>query len=311
MKAVKVLDGKPQLVELAKPIGNQVLVKVATASICGSDLHMIEKGYFGDHVIGHEFAGYAPDGRAVAVEPTVGCGLCHWCEDGHNSHCQSGMSILGVFCDGGMAEYVLAPARNLVELPTGLEIGTAAMVEPLAVAFHGLDRFRLQSVDRVLVIGAGPIGLAAVAAMQARGIHCDISARYPHQLAASEQLGAGIAPSGHYDVVIDAVGSTASLEQAINELRPMGRIGLLGSFWDPASLNVGFCMKEAELIAATTYNCKSPRRNFEEAGRLLQANPVVARQMISHRFPLEGVAEAFATAADRSSGAVKVVFDIS
>jgi len=310
VKGIKAVDGAPELVDVPEPVGDGVKVKVACASICGSDLHMLERGFFGDNIIGHEFAGVAPDGRAVAVEPILGCGICRHCEEGERQHCTEGLNLLGVMRDGGMAEYVLAPAENLVELPTGLDIAVAALVEPLAVSMHGLDRARVRQGERVLVIGAGPIGLAAVAALRGRGIGCDIGARYEHQREAAGSLGAGLEPGDSYDVVIDAVGSGESLRQAMQAVRPLGRVGLLGTLWDEAGLDFSFSMKEAELIAAHTYTCKAPRRNFEEAGKLLHDNPVVADKLVSHRFPLEAAEEAFAAAADRAAGAVKVVFDI-
>lgn len=311
MKAIKARDKGVALVDIPEPSGEGIKIKVAIASICGSDLHMLAQGFFGDCVIGHEFAGYTPDGRAVAVEPTVGCGVCLPCEEGFNGHCNAGFHLLGLVSDGGMAEYVLAPARNLVELPSGLAMDTASLVEPLAVAIHGLDRARVRTRDRVLVIGAGPIGLASAAALQGRGIGFDILARHAQQQAAAQRLGAGLDATGSYDVVIDAVGSSQSLRQAVQYLKPMGRIGLVGSFWDATALDVEFCMKEAELIAASTYTCKSPQRNFEEAARLLHSNPVIADLLITHRYPLDAAAEAFAMAANRAQGAIKVVFDIA
>ncbi|MEE4660768.1 MAG: alcohol dehydrogenase catalytic domain-containing protein [Halieaceae bacterium] len=311
MKAVRAPAGEPVLVDVPRPDGDGVLVKVVSASICGSDLHMLDAGWLGRHTIGHEFAGIAEDGTAVAVEPTLGCGICGHCDEGLYNHCEQGFHLMGVMSDGGMAEYVRAPAANLVRLPTGLDIATAALVEPLAVAFHGLDRCRLDPRDRVLVLGAGPIGLAAVAALAGRGMSCDISARYPHQQAAALGLGAGLEAGEGYDLVIDAVGSEDSLAEAVRRLKPLGRLGLLGSFWEKTGLGPEFCMKEVELLPASTYSCRSPRRNFEEAARLLQAKPEVAEALVTHRFPLDAVTEAFAVARDRRGGAIKVVFDVA
>ena len=310
MKAIRIVDGQPLLQEVPKPAGDGVMVRVVSASICGSDLHMLDLGWLGEYTVGHEFAGIAADGTPVAVEPTIGCGICPPCGDGHRGHCDRGFHLMGVMSDGGMAEYVMAPAENLVPLPTGLDVGTASLVEPLAVAVHGLDRARVREGERVLVLGAGPIGLAAVAALSGRGIPCDISARYDHQRDKAHRLGAATKVGDGYDVVLDAVGSEFSIQDAVRRLRPMGRIGLLGSFWQPTALDAMFCLKEIELIPANTYTCRSPRRNFEEAGQLLHARPDIAAAMVTHRFPLEGVSEAFAAARARSSGAIKVVFDI-
>lgn len=311
MKAIRVVDGAPALVDVPVPVGAEVLVKVVSSSICGSDLHMLDMGVLGERTIGHEFAGIAPDGTPVAVEPTIGCGSCHACGEGYNAQCDRGFHLMGIMSDGGMAEYVAAPARNLVPLPSGLDVRIASLVEPLAVAVHGLDRARVRDGERVLVIGGGPIGLAAVAALGGRGIPCDLAARYDHQRDAAERLGAVPETGDGYDVVFDAVGSASSLKEAVRRLRPRGRIGLLGSFWEPTALDALFCLREIELIPSNTYTCKSPHRNFEEAGRMLQQRPVIAEALVTHRFPLEAVDEAFAAARDRSGGAIKVVFDVA
>jgi threonine dehydrogenase-like Zn-dependent dehydrogenase len=287
MKAIKVIDRKPVLVDVPEPRGEGVKVKVVSSSICGSDIHMMALDAFGDHIIGHEFAGVTEDGRAVAIEPITGCGQCAACDEGHRVHCRAGLFVMGVLGDGGMAEYATVPAANLVELPTGLDIRIAGLVEPLAVAVHGLDRARVREGDRVLVIGAGPIGLATGAVLRSRGIAYEIVARHDHQKVAAEKLGAGLDPDGQYDVVMDAVGSSASLKQSAQMIKPMGRIGLVGA------------------------NCKSPNRSFEEAGTILHRHPDISEALVTHRFPLDGVTDAFATAADRAAGAIKVVFDIA
>lgn len=311
MKAVKVIDKNPVLLDVPPPQGDGVRVKVVSASICGSDLHMMASGYFGDLIIGHEFAGVTDDGRAVAIEPLTGCGQCGFCDEGHSIHCEHGFSLMGVMADGGMAEYVNVPGSKLIELPSGMNVANASLVEPLAVAVHGVDRARVRSGDRVQVIGAGPIGLAVGAVLRGRGIPYDITARYPHQQQAAQMLGGGLNPDGHYDVVIDAIGSAASLKQSATYVKPMGRIGLLGMFWEPTKIEQIFWTKEAELIPSAGYYCKSPSRSFDEARTLLHQYPDIAQALITHRYPLEGVTEAFETAGNRAAGAIKVVFDIA
>jgi len=310
MRAIRVEDGRPRLVEVPTPSGEGVKVRVHTSSICGSDLHMMRWGIVEGQLLGHEFAGTTPDGTAVAVEPLLGCARCSACENGDRSHCAQGIRLMGLSDAGGMAEYVLAPAENLVELPTGMDISIACLVEPLAVALRGLDRARVAVADKVLVIGAGPIGLAAVAGLRGRGIACDIAARHPHQKEAAQTLGARLDVDSDYDVVIDAVGTTDSLSQAVDMIKPMGRIGMVGSFWEPATLDTRFGVKEAEMVWASGYHCKAPHRNFDEAGRMLHARPAITEALVTHRFPLDAVDEAFAAAADRAGGAIKVTFDI-
>ena len=164
---------------------------------------------------------------------------------------------------------------------------------------------------QLLIIGAGPIGLALGAVLRSRGIPYDTVARYDHQKTAAETLGAGLNPGGHYDVVMDAVGSVTSLRESAQWIKPLGRIGLVGVFWEPVALEPEFCGKEPELIPSAGYRCKSPTRNFEEAGTILHGHPDISQALVTHRFPLDGVTEAFATAANRANGAIKVVFDIA
>lgn len=318
MKAIQINDKTPLLVGLPEPSGDGVKIKIRSASICGSDLHLINNGWAEQRVLGHEFAGLTPNGIAVAVEPIHSCGLCPACNEGYRSHCSGQADIIGVSVDGGMAEYVMVPAESLVELPTGLDVNSACMVEPLAVALHGLNRAKVSSKHKVLVIGAGAIGLMTAAALQARGIAYDLVAKHSHQQIAATALGASAFTTGNtnskntddYSVVFDAVGTSQSLAQAAQLARPMGKIVMLGSFWQPVSLGVEFTMKELEIVAAMTYQCKHASREFVEAGNILAVNPTIADTLVSHRFPIDGATEAFATAADRAAGAIKVVFEL-
>lgn len=317
MKAIQINDKQPSLIELPEPQGDDIKIKVCSVSICGSDLHLMANGWAETRVLGHEFAGFTPNGTAVAVEPIHSCGVCPACDEGYRSHCSGESNIIGVSVDGGMAEYVMAPAESLVVLPTGLSVHDACMVEPLAVALHGLNRAKVSPKDKVLVIGAGAIGLMTAAALQARGIAFDLLARHPQQQKAAYALGAHVCsldtnpPIGDgYSIVFDAVGTAESLSQAAQRAKPMGKIAMLGSFWAPVALGMEFTMKELEIVAAMTYQCKSASREFVEAGNILAQNSHIVDTLISHRYPLDAASEAFISAADRAAGAIKVVFDL-
>ena len=309
MKALRVENDTPQLVDMPEPDGDGIRVQVLSASICGSDVHMLRLGWLNGMVPGHEFAGLTPDGQLVAVEPMLSCGRCASCMQGYGQHCDS-VQHVGATVSGGMAEYVQLPERVLAPMPSGLSADIACLVEPLAVAAHSVDRVRLQAGERVLVIGAGSIGLMTVAVLTARGARCDVSARHDHQRVAAERLGASVQVQDGYDVVIDAVGNSESLAEAVKRLRPMGRIGISGTFWDTVSLDMAACLKEAEIIPALGYVCGArPNRTFDAVAQTLARNPAIAEAVITHRFPLEAGAEAFAVAADRAAGALKVVFE--
>ncbi|MEM8706413.1 MAG: alcohol dehydrogenase catalytic domain-containing protein [Actinomycetota bacterium] len=310
MRAVRIIDGIPTLETLDAPSGDGVRVKVVSSSICGSDLHLIEGGIAEGMILGHEFCGIAPDGTPVAVEPMAGCGTCRACDEGHLSFCADGATFYGIGLPGGMADEIVVQPDALVPLPSGLALEHACLVEPLAVATHALNRARIADTDRVLVIGAGPIGLAAVAMLRHRGIAATISARHPHQQVAAERLGASLEVGDGYDAVIDAVATSASIGEAVHRARPMGRVGLVGTTWQPAELGMAACMKEIEILPAMTYRCRVPGRDFDEAAAALAASPDIGPTIITHRFPLDGCDDAFATAADRAAGAIKVAFDV-
>lgn len=310
MKAVRVQNGQPTLVTVDSPKGEGVLVNIASASICGSDLHLIERGAVEGRIIGHEFAGTTSDGTAVAIEPTIGCGACSYCVDGERRDCEREKSFMGITTDGGMAEQVIVDPMNLVVLPSGLDVGVAALVEPLAVAAHMVRRVGVTDRDRVAVIGAGPIGLATTAILRDRGLVPVLFARHDHQKAAGEALGARLAGDDGFDVVIDAVGTTASIAEGVKRIKPRGRIGLAGYFWEPASVNAALCSKEVSIIPATGYSGVAPDRDFDLAARVLAERPDIAEVMVTHRFPLDGAAEGFAAAANRAAGCIKVLFEV-
>ena len=311
MKAIQVSNKTPHLVDVPEPIGEGVKVRIVSASICASDFHAMDLGIAEGKILGHELAGYTENGTAVAIEPVVGCGVCDYCGEGHPGHCVEQLMLMGITQDGGMAERIIVPPKTLVELPSGLDIRIASLVEPLSVAAHGIDQSGARQGDRVLVIGAGSIGLAVAAVLQARGIVFDISARHPRQQESATRLGGNLSLSGHYDVVIDAVGSEASVEQAVKRVKPRGRIALVGSFWEPTKVPGFLCNKEVSLVGSLLYKTIRPNRTFDEAGRILADNPSIAAEIISHRYPLDAVSEGFGVARDRASGAIKVCFDVA
>lgn len=313
MKAIRINNGKAEVHEIPKPNGRGVRVKLASSSICGSDLHMMELGILQGRTPGHEFAGFTDNGTAVAIEPLYGCGGCFFCDDGQPAHCHHGAKYVGVMVDGGMAEYVEVPPQCLVELPSGLKAESACLVEPLAIALRGLQRVNPdRAAKRCLVIGGGPIGLAAAAAAQHYDLACDVLVRYDHQALAAQAIGANaykdVVGLESYPIVFDAVGSSQSLQQASKLCQPMGKIGMLGTAWGETKLAQSLQSKEIDLIAATGYQCNGSARTFNLAAQLLLACPQFESAMITHRLPLDAGQEAFDLAADRSQGVIKVSF---
>ncbi len=314
---------------LPSPGPGDVLLRVRACGICGSDLHFYHGAFPAMPNVppGHEFAGevVAPGegvqgfsrGQRVVVEPLRTCRDCSYCRTGRYQLCPRRV-LLGSFAPGGLAQYVTVPAYTLYPLPDDLDFELGALVEPLAVAVHGLHLVDLSVGERVLVLGSGSIGLLAVLAARAAGA-AEVIATYRHEHQGRAALAAGASravPDGEaaaldkegIDVVVETVGGAApTLAQALALVRPAGRISVLGLFTQPAQVNaLAFMLKEARMAGAITYCRPGQHSDFDVALGILQAQPDRARALITHRFPLEQAAQAFATAADKSSGSLKV-----
>ncbi len=309
MRGVKGTGGGVAVVECGDGPGQGVRVAVAASGICGSDLHLVSLGPTGV-VLGHEFSGHLDDGTPVAVCPVLPCGHCPRCLAGDGQQCADALgSLYGVSLDGGLAEAAFVDERCARPLPAGLAVEHACLVEPLAVALHGLRRAGVDAGSRVLLIGAGAIGLAAVAAARVAHVEVDLLAHRPERLAAGERLGASTSVATGYDVVLDAAGTQSSLDAAIARVRPGGTVCLLGSFWDPVTVGLGFQLKEAALVPAFLYGHHHGQAEFDQATAVLAESPDLPGVMITHRFALDDADQAFRVAADRDGGAIKVVLE--
>jgi threonine dehydrogenase-like Zn-dependent dehydrogenase len=308
VRAVRCTEGVAAVVEVPLPEGDGIRIRVASVGICGSDLHLEQWNL--PSTLGHEMAGFLPDGKAVSVEPMAPCGLCPECQSGSYNLCQLGPSMLiGTGRDGGMADECLVPASAIVPLAGGVPVGDACLVEPLAVAVHGIRRGRVGPGDRVAVVGGGSIGQLSLVAAQAVGATVDLEARHDHQRAVAQELGAGDV-TDRYDVVVESAGTESALLRSVELCRPGGRVVLLGTYWDTAALpGLQIGMTEIDLVPASMYARAGSVRDVDVAARLLADRPELGRLVITHRFPLDAVREAFAAGRDRSSGAIKVVLE--
>ncbi len=311
MRAVRCVHGRPTTVEVPPPQGEGVRIKMASAGVCGSDLHMLELGMLNAFTIGHEFAGRLEDGSPVAIEPIRGCGACEICRAGDYNRCPATLGdIAGISRDGGMADEVLMWPEALVRLPAGVDARDACLVEPLAIAVHGFRRAGLRGDMRVAVIGGGAVGQTALAVARLAGCEVAVSARHDGQREAAERLGAVPLTDQPYDVVVEAAGTASALADAAKRCKPGGKIVVLGTYWDPVEMP-GFelSMKEITVVPSSMYGRCGPARDMDVAAAALAHIPELPDAVITHRFPLDAPAEAFATAADRASGAIKVVLE--
>jgi threonine dehydrogenase-like Zn-dependent dehydrogenase len=296
------------VVDVPAPDGPGVRVRVRSAGICGSDLEMVRTG-LAVNTIGHEFAGVLDDGTPVAIHPFVGCGHCDQCAAGRPQLCRETMdSMLGVFVDGGMADEIVVPESCLAPLAAGVAIEDASLVEPIAVALHACNRAGIESGMRVGVVGAGTVGLLCGAVAKHLGADVGIAPRHDSQRRAAEQLGLAVDATRNCDVVIEAAGTASGFADAANRCRRTGTMLLVSTTWEPIAISfLTAQMKELMLVPAYVYGEAHGEREFDTAVRILAAHPEIAPAMITHRFGLDEAPHAFAVAADRAHGAIKVV----
>ncbi len=234
------------------PKPDEVVMSVCRCGICGSDLHMTKDptfGLAGGEVIGHEYSGEVLEvgkevtdlkvGDLVAAAPLRGCGHCAECRQGNPAWCENGMELIG----GGYAEYAALAGRQLRKMPSEISLADGALAEPLAVALHGILRSGMTPGDRVLVVGAGAIGLAVVYWARRMGAGCVVVADiHDHQRDRAMDLGAteflvsdpdiahqsASACGGAPDIVFECVGKVGLIDHCIDLVRPRGTVCVLG-----------------------------------------------------------------------------------
>ena len=323
-------DGSIEVVDKALPAQEcgRVRLSVASCGVCGTDLHEYRRrcGPVGC-TPGHEVAGYVrdaggsalPAGTLVALEPIESCGHCPCCRSGHYNRC-AGVELFGIDRPGGFAEIMDVPPERLHPLPADLDVGVAALAEPLAVAVRAVRLARMGLGARVAVLGGGTIGLLSVAAARAGGaasIH--VSARHPHQAELARSLGADETFSDidemhaavgdrAYDVVLETVGGHAhTIREGVRVADAGGIIVMVGVFDDETALPaLEFLGKELTLVGSNCYALDADRSDFALAAAMLGPMRDQLAAMLTHRFRLDEVRRGFDTAMDKSTGAVKV-----
>jgi threonine dehydrogenase-like Zn-dependent dehydrogenase len=326
-----VIESRP----VPTPGTGEALVRVRACGICGSDVSALKAEapeMAPGTILGHEAAGVVEavadgvsgysGGERVVLEPLLTCGKCVCCASGRDSICRH-LRILGVHTDGAFAEYVVVPARRLYRIPDSLDFRLASLTEPTSVAVHGLRVGGFRPGMRVLVQGAGVIGLAAVAAARAWGAEeILLSARYPHQAeigracGATRVLGEEQSTASALDatgretpigMVVDTVGHADTLAAAGAAIEPGGTVVELGLTLAPVPIDaLTLLHKEARLQWANCYYPReSGRSDFEESLRLIQQRPALWSAMLSCSVPLEEIRQGFAVAGNRKAGTIK------
>lgn len=302
-----------------EPGPGEVLVQVRAVGLCGSDRHWVMDGGIGDAVLdaplvlGHEFAGVVASGpqrgRRVAVDPAVSCGTCEPCRTDAPNLCLDMRFAGHGRTDGALREYLAWPETSLYPISDRVDDPEGAIIEPLAVAIHGLDLAHLGDGATVGVIGCGPIGLLLVALSRSAGA-ATIIATDPqgHRLDAATAMGASgvveasesvedgravMAASGGrgLDVVFDVSGEAAAVECAMATVRPGGRVVLVGI---PPDDRTTFSASVARRKGLTLkLSRRSTPDTFRRAVQLAEEGSLDLGSLVTLRVPLADGARAF------------------
>ena len=322
------------------PGPGEVLVRIRAVGLCGSDLHHYLEGSTAGTVaqfpaiLGHEPAGEIvgvgpgvenlKTGTRVAVEPTIICGKCEPCRGGRQNICEASLFMGGPQLPGLLREYAVMPQRNVAVIPDDMDFPIATVVEPLAVLLHSLELAKLQLGETVLVLGAGPIGLLAVAVSKLAGAASIVVAdQIPERLALAKKMGAGavvdfskesvadavrdVTGGKGAHVIFDAAGKPESINNGLEAARPGARMVVIGI---PSQQDVPVNFWRGLDREISIHIQKRSNGNDHEAIEMIQRKQIDAHALVTHLFPLEEGAKAFETVAHFSDGVAKAVVEL-
>ncbi len=313
----------------------QAIIRIRKIGICGTDLHAFEgtQPYFNyPRILGHELAGeiVALDaagssnfrvGELVTVIPYENCGVCIACRNGKPNCCEN-IAVLGVHKDGGMVEFLSVPQRLLVH-GNGLSAEQLALVEPLSVSAHGIRRAGVQPGEFVMIMGAGPIGLAAMELARIAGAQVIATDIQDKRLQfARETLGIPFTINATTDVagrlreitggdmptvVIDATGNQKAINNGIYYLAHGGRYVLIGLQKDLLQFpHPEFHKRESTLMSSRN----ATREDFEQVIRYIKDGQVQPDKYITHRVKFGEVKNTFPSWLDPRNEVIKAIIDI-
>ena len=307
---------------------DELLIKVAYAGICGSDLHIYNKQMFIQNIpetMGHEFVGRIEavgsqvngfsKGDAVIANPMVSCGSCPACQKEHFNCCEN-LGFIGEVRPGCFAEYIALPQKALIPIPKDPSSEDAlknfALAEPLAVALNVLERLSPKADEKLAIVGAGPIGLLCILLAkelyQVKDISCIGRSAYRLELAAS--LGAksnrAFPDKTSFDAIIEAAGNQACLEGAVAHSAVCGRIALV-SVYEAEQLSLDFNLLVGSQISLIGCNCYD-RHHLEDAVSLISHASIDVAPLISAEYDLSDCDKAFRFINQKEKAAAKVLF---
>ena len=338
MKAAVWTDyGKMEIKEVPNPVisENEVLIKVRAAGVCKTDLH-VYTGQFAygkpPHILGHEICGEIAEigdkvkgvkiGQRVLVETSVGCGVCDACRKGDRHLCASREEIGTAPHTGGYAQYLKAPAKNVIPLPDEISDEEAAIFESAACPSGGLMRIGVRMGETVVVYGIGPAGLAFIQTAKALGAgKVIVVGRNKKRLEKALHFGADVVICSSEEntperileltngngagLVCDTTGAPKIIEEAVNVVANGGRVVLYGLPAETAEMQ--FPVKTIIMKQLEIHGVENNPYVWESLISLVASGRVNLKDMVTHTLPLEKIEDAFALLENPNEDPIKIV----
>lgn len=317
--------------EIPEPKEDEVLVKIKSVGVCGSDIHYYNEGRIGSFIVekplilGHECSGEVVKvgskvkslkvGDRVALEPGIPCRRCEFCKTGRYNLCPDVVFMATPPIDGAFAEYVVHPQDFAFKLPDSISYDEGALIEPLSVGIYATERANVKPGDRVLIFGAGPIGLVTLQAVRAYGVSdvsiVDIN---DFRLSKAKELGANQVINSkrekiedficEADIIFEASGNSSVIKETTRFTKRGGKIVFIGlASEDYIGLNINeISSKELDILGIFRY-----ANVYKKAIDLVANGKINLRSLVTHHFTLENTQEALEFADKNKDKCIKVI----
>lgn len=317
-----------------------VLLKIEQVGVCGSDVHYFETGRIGSqvvqfpYIVGHECAAtvaavgkgvkHVKVGDQVVVEPAISCHCCDQCSQGRENTCFD-LRFLGTPGQGNgcLSEFIVMPEECCLPTNGSITLEQGVLCEPLAIGVYSVRQARLPRSADVAILGAGPIGLSCMVCAQAEGVRaCYLTEKIDARMDVARKGGATwvgnplredvaasilkLQPLG-VDVAFECAGQQETLDQAVDVLKPGGKLMLVGI---PREDRVSFAIDKIRRKEITLINIRRQNACTEKAMELVASRKVNADFMVTHRFKLDQIQEAFDLVAEYRDGVVKAMIEM-
>ncbi|KMY52399.1 NAD(P)-dependent alcohol dehydrogenase [Peribacillus loiseleuriae] len=323
--------------EIPTPEADEVLIRIKTVGLCGSDVHYYEHGKIGDYIVenpiilGHEASGEIVKvgekvtelkvGQRVSIEPGATCGKCDHCKEGRYNLCPHVEFLATPPYDGAFCEYIAMRADLVFPIPDSMSYETAALIEPFSVGIHAISRGKLQSGETVVIMGMGPIGLVTAAAAKMAGAKTIIGVDLEQsRLDVAKEMGAthtinlrednlddkvmeytnGVG----VDLAIETAGNPKAVQGTITSVRRGGRVVIVGmSPQDEVPVSISKIVdKEIDLMGVFRYH-----HTYPKAIEMLASKEIDIEKMITNQYQLSDAKEAFEKAIHDKTNTLKMM----